>query len=136
MTEHGSERPRGDQLGVLTDVLRSVATWRVGQGLTAHQAEVLIHVLDAGATSAADLSRRVGISTASMSRLLEQVELNDWIVRVPDPRDARRVLVQPAKKLAAESVHVTSIGAMATVRQSNAASDGVSSRSGSVRSVG
>ena len=136
MTEPGTDRPRGDQLGVLTDVLRSVAAWRVGQGLTAHQAEVLIHVLDAGATSAADLRRRVGISTASMSRLLEQVELNDWVVRVPDPRDARRVLVQPSKKLAAESAHVTSIGASATVRSgSGAPVTSVGRRVGTVRSA-
>ncbi|MCW2974194.1 MAG: Winged helix DNA-binding domain [Thermoleophilia bacterium] len=106
---------RFDRLGALAGLLGGLALWRVERGITAHQAEVLVHVLDAGATSAADLSRRVGISTASMSRLLEQVELADWIVRVPDPRDARRVLVQPSKRLAAESSALPGLGSVAAV---------------------
>ncbi|MBC7461883.1 MAG: MarR family transcriptional regulator [Thermoleophilia bacterium] len=105
-----SSRNSLDRLGTLATLLRDFAVWRVERGITAHQAEVLVHVLDAGAPSAADLSRRVGISTASMSRLLEQVEAAGWIVRVPDPRDARRVLVQPSKRLASETVALTIIG--------------------------
>jgi DNA-binding MarR family transcriptional regulator len=105
-----SASDRIDRLGDVARVLRDFASWRVGLGITAHQGEVLVHVLDAGATSAADLSRRVGISTASMSRLLEQVEAAGWILRVPDPRDARRVLVQPSKQLAEESVLIIGFG--------------------------
>ena len=111
MITDDSARSSLNRLGSLATLLSDFAVWRVEQGITAHQAEVLVHVLDAGATSAADLSRRVGISTASMSRLLEQVEAAEWIVRVPDPRDARRVLVQPSKRLASETGALTSIGA-------------------------
>ena len=94
----------GDDLGRLREVaalLHRISAWRAAAHLTAHQAEVVIHVLDSGAISAAELSRRVGISTASMSRLLEQVEKAGWVVRFPDPRDARSAVVQPSKQLAA-----------------------------------
>jgi hypothetical protein len=110
MTQFDNSKGRLDRLDDVAQLLRDFATWRVELGITAHQGEVLVHVLDAGATSAADLSRRVGISTASMSRLLEQVEVAGWIVRVPDPRDARRVLVQPSKRLASESSVITRFG--------------------------
>jgi DNA-binding MarR family transcriptional regulator len=95
----------GNDLARLRDVaalLRRVSAWRASANLTAHQSEVLIHVLDSGAISAAELSRRVGISTASMSRLLDQVQAAGWVVRFPDPRDARSAVVQPSKKLATE----------------------------------
>lgn len=79
---------------------RLIARWRVAHGLTANQAEALLQTYDAGALSAAELSRRIGITTASMSRLLAGLEGNGWIVRVPDPDDARRSFVQAGKRLA------------------------------------
>lgn len=81
-------------------VARAIARWRVGHGLTANQADALLQVFDAGALSAADLSRRVGITTASMSRLLAGLERAAWIERTPDPYDARRSFVQSGKRLA------------------------------------
>lgn len=80
--------------------IRTIARWRVEQGLTAHQAEVCLVVLDSGAISAAEISRSIGITTASMSRLLAQLEKAGWIMREPDTRDARRQVVRPAKRLA------------------------------------
>ncbi|MBC7460370.1 MAG: hypothetical protein H7287_03310, partial [Thermoleophilia bacterium] len=58
-TDKGS-RNSFDRLGKLATLLRDFAVWRGERGTTAHQAEVPVHVLDAGPTSAADLSRRVG----------------------------------------------------------------------------
>lgn len=81
-------------------IARAVARWRVGHGLTANQAEALLQAFDAGALSAAELSRRIGITTASMSRLLAGLERDGWIERAPDPDDARRSFVQAAKRLA------------------------------------
>jgi DNA-binding MarR family transcriptional regulator len=77
---------------------RAIAQWRVSQGLTANQADALLQTYDAGALSAADLSRRIGITTASMSRLLAGKD--GWVVRAPDPYDARRSFVQAGKRLA------------------------------------
>ena len=79
---------------------RAVARWRVEHGLTANQADVLIHCFAAAAISAAELSRQVGITTASMSRLLANLERDGWVVRAPDPLDARRSFVQASKRLA------------------------------------
>jgi DNA-binding MarR family transcriptional regulator len=78
---------------------RAIAQWRVSQGLTANQADALLQTWDAGALSAADLSRRIGITTASMSRLLAGLERDEWIVRAPDPYDARRSYVQAGRRL-------------------------------------
>jgi DNA-binding MarR family transcriptional regulator len=79
---------------------RAIARWRVEHRLTANQADVLIQTFAAAAISAADLSRHVGITTASMSRLLAGLEAEGWIVRTADPADARRNFVQPSKRLA------------------------------------
>jgi DNA-binding MarR family transcriptional regulator len=79
---------------------RAIARWRVEQRLTANQADVVIQVFAAAAISAADLSRQVGITTASMSRLLAGLEDEGWIVRAADPADARRSIVQASKRLA------------------------------------
>lgn len=79
---------------------RVIARWRVLHGLTANQADALLQAFDAASLSGADLSRRVGITTASMSRLLAGLEAHGWIVRVPDPGDARRTFVQASKRLA------------------------------------
>lgn len=81
-------------------MVRAVARWRMGERLTANQAEALLQTWDAGSISAADLSRGIGITTASMSRLLAVLEVDGWVVRAPDPRDARRAFVQPSKQLA------------------------------------
>lgn len=81
-------------------IARVIAQWRVEHGFTANQAEALLQTYDAAALSAAELSRRVGITTASMSRLLAGLERGGWIVRAPDPDDARRSFVQPSKRLA------------------------------------
>ncbi|MCW2949428.1 MAG: transcriptional regulator, MarR family [Thermoleophilia bacterium] len=119
-TSHATRLP----LDAVAYMLRELTAWRVELGLTAHQAEVLVHVLDAGATSAAELSRNVGISTASMSRLLEQIEAAGWVIRVPDPRDARRVLVQPSKRLGGEGDAIAGLinGWRATRRRDRSAS--------------
>lgn len=81
-------------------VARAIATWRTRHSLTANQADALIQAFAAASISAADLSRLVGITTASMSRLLARLEQDGWIERAPDPQDARRSFVQASKRLA------------------------------------
>lgn len=92
--------PPDPTLAHAANVGRAIARWRVGHGLTANQAEALLQTYDAGALSAAELSRRIGITTASMSRLLAGLERDGWIVRAPDPYDGRRNFVQAGKRLA------------------------------------
>ncbi|MCW2926447.1 MAG: Winged helix DNA-binding domain [Thermoleophilia bacterium] len=92
--------PRSTRSQDAVRTIRLLAGWRVRYALTAHQAEVLLLVHAAGATTAATLSREIGITTASMARLVAQLERSGWLVRVPDVGDARKVLLQPSKQLA------------------------------------
>lgn len=81
-------------------VLDAVAAWRTAHGLTAHQAEVLIHVHARGAITASDACRRIGITTASMTRIVAHLEAGGWLLRLRDDADARRLLLQPTKQMA------------------------------------
>lgn len=90
-------------MGILDDTARTlaiVAGWRSTHGLTAHQAEVLIHVHQAGAITAAEACRVIGITTASMTRIVAHLEQGGWVLRVRDDADARRLILQPTKQLA------------------------------------
>lgn len=91
---------RSTELAAAARVGRAIARWRIQHGLTANQADALVQAWDAAALTAADLSRRVGITTASMSRMLAGLEHDGWIERLPDPHDARRSIVQASKRLA------------------------------------
>lgn len=68
--------------------------------LTAHQAEVLIQVHAAGAITAAQVCRIIGITTASMTRIIAHLEQGGWLLRVRDDADARRLILQPTKQMA------------------------------------
>ena len=82
----------------IVPVARALATWRVRHGLTANQAEVLVHVFDRGTVTGSELAHLVGITTASMTRLLAVLERDGWVHRHPDPQDGRRVVVRPSKQ--------------------------------------
>lgn len=90
---------RPSRIHELTSTLQVVAAWRAGNGLTANQGEVVAHVYDHGAVTASQLSRLVGITTASMTRLVARLEADGWIERSPDAYDGRRIVLQPTKQL-------------------------------------
>jgi DNA-binding MarR family transcriptional regulator len=77
-----------------------VAAWRSLNGLTAHQAEVLVQVHAAGAITAAQVCRVIGITTASMTRIIGNLEQAGWLLRIRDDTDARRLILQPTKQMA------------------------------------
>lgn len=87
------------RIGELADVLGLVAAWRSLHGLTAHQAEVLLHLYASGAITAADACRVIGLTTASMTRIVARLEAAGWLLRIRDDADARRLILQPTKQL-------------------------------------
>lgn len=94
-------------------MVRTLAAWRVRHGLTGHQAEVLLLVHDAGAVTSATLSRDLGLTTASMARLVALLVGQEWIHRVPDGRDARQILLQPTKRLVRACAELETGGGLA-----------------------
>ena len=87
----------------ITSVARTlgiIGAWRSVHRLTAHQAEVLIQVHAAGAITAAEVCRIIGITTASMTRIIAHLEQGGWLLRVRDDADARRLILQPTKQMA------------------------------------
>jgi DNA-binding MarR family transcriptional regulator len=80
--------------------LDALASWREAHGLTAHQAEVLVHLYARGAATSADLARTTRLTTASMTRIVQQLDERGWVVRSPDQHDARRTLLRATKALA------------------------------------
>lgn len=90
---------RPSRIHHLTSTIKLVAAWRTEHSLTANQAEVLLHVYDAGAVTSSELSRLVGITTASMTRLINRVETGGWVSRTPDENDRRRIVLRATKQL-------------------------------------
>jgi DNA-binding MarR family transcriptional regulator len=87
------------RIAPLVDGVRVLVGWRTAHRLTCHQAEILVLLYDAGAATSAELSRGIGITTASMARIVPKLEGGGWIERTADERDARRTLLLPTKQL-------------------------------------
>ncbi len=88
-----------ERIAELSETLGLVAAWRSLHGLTAHQSEVLVHLYAEGAITAADACRILGLTTASMTRIVARLEAAGWLLRIRDDADARRLILQPTKQL-------------------------------------
>jgi DNA-binding MarR family transcriptional regulator len=55
-----------------------------------------------GSVTAGELSARTGLTTGATTRMIDRLEQNGFVKRVADPRDRRKVLVQPDRKRQAE----------------------------------
>ncbi|WP_409491358.1 MarR family winged helix-turn-helix transcriptional regulator [Amycolatopsis sp. cmx-11-12] len=52
-------------------------------------------VISGEATSPTQLARALGMTTGAVTRMLDRMEAQDLVERVPDPADRRRLLVRP-----------------------------------------
>lgn len=71
--------------------LRAPATER---GLTPSRLAVLVLLSKRGPTRPGDLAATIGIRPASMSRLVESLEEEQWVTRSPDADDRRAHLLE------------------------------------------
>jgi DNA-binding MarR family transcriptional regulator len=60
------------------------------EGIGAATLSIISQIYRAGRLTPSDLARREGVKIQSLTRLLNELELLDWIRREPDPRDRRR----------------------------------------------
>jgi DNA-binding MarR family transcriptional regulator len=64
-------------------------------GVTASDLDCL-HVLNQnGPATAAELARQIGLTPGSVSRMIDRLDAAGCIKRINDPRDRRRVLIEP-----------------------------------------
>lgn len=80
--------------------LGNVVAWLRNQrmqqrGITSTQSDVIRYLLkhQDQPVAAGDLMAQLGLSPSTMAGILKRLELKDLIVRRPDPRDARRSMV-------------------------------------------
>jgi DNA-binding MarR family transcriptional regulator len=64
-------------------------------GVTASDLDSLHILHQNGATTAAELARQVGLTPGSVSRMIDRLDAAGCIKRTSDPRDRRRVLIEP-----------------------------------------
>ena len=62
------------------------------RGLT-HAGLIVLHILTEGPRSQTDLARLARVENQTISRTLERLERQKFVVRVPDTRDRRRQIV-------------------------------------------
>lgn len=78
-------------------------------GLNANE-EMVLRLIGQGTLAPADLSRRMGMTTAGMSNMLDRLEADGLLRREPHETDKRRVLLALSKRgfraqLELEAVH-------------------------------
>lgn len=86
----------------LLDALNSLqraweAAWRqICEEADLHpsQAQALLYLAGRGAIPMQELSRGLCVAPSTATRLVEQMEKVNWVVRSGDPEDRRRVLIQ------------------------------------------
>jgi DNA-binding MarR family transcriptional regulator len=68
-----------------------------------------LDVLDwAGAISAGELAKRVGVTSGAITGVIDRLERDGWVQRVRDPGDRRKVIVEmvPERAVATEQMEV------------------------------
>lgn len=61
--------------------------------LTRRQVGMLMHISEGLASSAADLTKSLGVDSTAITRMLDRLEDKELVMRAPDPNDGRRQLV-------------------------------------------
>lgn len=74
------------------------AQWRRHFGISANERLALTHIVNSGEVTAADLTRRIGMTSAALTTLVDRLETAGMVKRVPDPKDRRRILLYPTRK--------------------------------------
>lgn len=77
---------------------RSNAIWRRQLGINANERLAITHLIASGALTAADLSKRIGMTSAAVTTLIDRLEASGLVKRVPDSKDRRCILLYPTRK--------------------------------------
>lgn len=70
------------------------ACWRTQIDLAVHERMALSQLRQSGAMTMTDLARRLSLSRAAVTSLVDQLEAHKYVERTADAHDRRRTLVQ------------------------------------------
>lgn len=109
-----SESPhdREGLIRALNEATRESSTWtilfhqaiadRLNLNITDHKAlDILSHQ---GAMTAGELSKITGLTTGAITGVIDRLEKRGYVARADDPRDRRRVIIQPVPHQAAQEL--------------------------------
>ena len=71
-----------------------------GTGITLSQAQVLYCLESQGELAQNELAAQLQIEPPTIARILDRMERDGWIKRLPSPHDRRKKLIRPTKKAA------------------------------------
>lgn len=77
---------------------RMLTQLAVTMGLRRSEVSALMALWDGGRCSASELSKRIGLSRAAMTTMLDRLERAELVTRDPDPEDRRQVLLMPSPR--------------------------------------
>lgn len=110
---HAAQDPQ-PQTSTFGMLLRMIAqfeqfatAWRTQLDLSTNEYLVMLQLLATGPARSAELSRRIGITTASMTAIVASLERRELVRRVPDQNDRRSFLLYASKSALADSASVT-----------------------------
>jgi len=99
-----------DREGRRTGSIGSLHARALADRAGVHQTDFeALDVLDwAGAISAGDLAKRVGVTSGAITGVIDRLERDGWVRRLRDPDDRRKVIVEivPERAAAGEQLDV------------------------------
>ena len=70
-----------------------------GTGITLRQAQVLYCLKSRGELAQNELAAQLQIEPPTIARVLDRMERDGWIKRLPSPQDRRKKIIHPTKKV-------------------------------------
>jgi DNA-binding MarR family transcriptional regulator len=96
-----------DRAAAVRDALEALAGWQVlvaqyndlvarSLGVTPTETQCLYVLSRFGPSTPGELARRINLTTGATTRMLDRLLAAGYVTRTPDPRDRRRVIIEPA----------------------------------------
>lgn len=106
--------PHGSDRSLFAAVVRLLARseqfatrWRTEMDVTGNEHQVLLQLIVHGPLKSAELSRRIGVTTASMTAIVASLERKGLVHRVADEHDRRSFLLYVTKQALASIAAAT-----------------------------
>lgn len=101
--ETGTQRSRAELMQTFMGEVSRMSTWTVmfhqaasmRMGLNPTDGKCLSVLRETGALTAGELAELIGLTTGAVTGVIDRLEQRGFVRRVADPRDRRRVIVEP-----------------------------------------